>query len=375
MSTDFSRLVLPSLHKLLPYEPGKPIDELKRELGVEDVIKLASNENPLGPSDRVKQAIDAALPELARYPDGAGFRLKQKLAEHLQLAPATITLGNGSNDVLELLARALLGPGTNAVVSAHAFVVYPLAVMAQAAELRTAPARDWGHDLEAMAALVDEHTRLVFIANPNNPTGTWLTLDEIDAFMARVPGHVIVILDEAYAEYVNKPGYGSGLELLARYPNLVVARTFSKAYGLAALRVGYAVSDSTLADFLNRLRQPFNVNSLAMVAAEAALDDAEYLQHSIATNLAGMAQLEAGFERLNLDYIPSAGNFIAVAVPGRASELYGKLLAEGVIVRPVGGYGMPDHLRISIGLEDENRRFLETLERLLAEEGANGAAT
>ena len=215
----------------------------------------------------------------------------------------------------------------------------------------------------------------MYIANPNNPTGTWLTLDRIDAFMACVPDHVIVILDEAYAEYVNKPGYGSGLELLGRYPNLVVARTFSKAYGLAALRVGYAVSDPTLADFLNRLRQPFNVNSLAMVAAEAALDDTEYLQRSVAANLAGMAQLEAGFERLNLDYIPSAGNFIAVAVPGRGSELYGKLLAEGVIVRPVAGYGMPDHLRISIGLEDENRRFLETLERLLGDGVANGAAT
>lgn len=370
MSTDFSRLVLPSLHQLLPYEPGKPIDELKRELGVEDVIKLASNENPLGPSDKVRQAIQEATEELSRYPDGAGFRLKHRLASHLQIDAAAITLGNGSNDVLELLARALLAPGINAVVSEHAFVVYPLAVMAQAAELRTAPARDWGHDLDAMAERVDEHTRLVFIANPNNPTGTWLTLDQIDAFMARIPAHVIVILDEAYAEYVDKPGYGSGLELRSRYDNLVVARTFSKAYGLAALRAGYAVSHPVLADFLNRLRQPFNVNSLALAAAEAALDDVEYLHRSIALNRVGMAQLEAGFSRLGLDYIPSAGNFIAVAVPGRAPQLYSQLLAEGIIVRPVAGYGMPDHLRISIGLESENRRFLETLERLLKTEGA-----
>lgn len=370
MSTDFSRLVLPSLHQLLPYEPGKPIDELKRELGVEDVIKLASNENPLGPSEQVRQAIQAATEELSRYPDGAGYRLKHKLAEHLQVKATTITLGNGSNDVLELLARAVLGPGTNAVVSEHAFVVYPLAVMAQAAELRTVPARDWGHDLDAMAERVDEHTRLVFIANPNNPTGTWLTLNQINAFMTRMPDHVVVMLDEAYAEYVNKPGYGSGLELLSRYPNLVVARTFSKAYGLAALRVGYAVSHPDLADFLNRLRQPFNVNSLALAAAEAALDDVDYLHDSVALNQAGMAQFEAGFAHLGLDYIPSAGNFIAVAVPGRATELYNQLLAQGVIVRPVAGYGMPDHLRISIGLADENRRFLETLERLLAAEDA-----
>lgn len=366
MSTDFNRLVLPSLHQLSPYEPGKPINELKRELGVEDVIKLASNENPLGPSEKVRQAIREATDELARYPDGSGYHLKQKLAAHLKVEPDTITLGNGSNEVLELLARALLGPGTNAVVSEHAFVVYPLAIMAQAAEVRAAPARDWGHDLDAMAEQVDRNTRLVFIANPNNPTGTWLTLEQIDAFMARMPDHVVVMLDEAYAEYADKPGYGSGLELLSRHDNLIVARTFSKAYGLAALRVGYAVSHPVLAGFLNRLRQPFNVNSLALAAAEAALDDTDYLQKSVDLNRTGMAQLEAGCARLGLDYIPSAGNFIAIKVPGRAAELYGRLLAEGVIVRPVAGYGMPDYLRVSIGLETENQRFLETLEHLLA---------
>lgn len=366
MSTDFNRLVLPSLHLLLPYEPGKPIDELKRELGIDDIIKLASNENPLGPSRRAEQAMKNAMADLARYPDGSGYRLKQRLAGLLGVDAAAITLGNGSNDVLELLARALLGPGVNAVVSEHAFVVYPLAVMAQGAELHTAPARNWGHDLDAMAALVDERTRIVFIANPNNPTGTWLTLDEIERFMARMPAEVVVVLDEAYVEYVDKPGYGSGLELLPRYPNLVVTRTFSKAYGLAALRVGYGISHPELAGFLNRLRQPFNVNSLALAAAEAVLDDADYLRESIAVNTAGMAQLEEGLAHLELEYIPSAGNFIAVAVPGRAAELYHSLLAEGVIVRPVAGYRMPDHLRVSIGLKAENRRFLDTLERLLA---------
>lgn len=371
MSTDFSQLVQPSLHQLMPYEPGKPIDELKRELGIDDIIKLASNESPLGPSPRAVQAMQAAMAELARYPDGSGYALKQKLANLLDIDAACITLGNGSNDVLELLARALLGVGANAVVSEHAFVVYPLAVIAQGAELRTAPAQDWGHDLDAMAALVDKQTRLVFIANPNNPTGTWLTMEQIERFLAKMPSEVVVVLDEAYAEYVDKPGYRSGLELLSRYPNLVVTRTFSKAYGLAALRVGYGVSDSALADFLNRLRQPFNVNSLGLAAAEAALSDTDYLRESIAVNTAGMTQLEAGFAHLGLDYIPSAGNFIAVAVPGRAAKLYSSLLSEGVIVRPVAGYGMPDHLRISIGLKGENRRFLDTLERLLATEVAS----
>ncbi len=369
MSTDFKQLVQPGLHQLLPYEPGKPIDELKRELGIDDIIKLASNENPLGPSRLATQAIAAAGADLARYPDGSGYRLKHKLAERLGVAAGQITLGNGSNDVLELLARTLLGPGVNAVVSDHAFVVYQLAVTAQQAELRSAPARDWGHDLDAMAALVDDDTRLVFIANPNNPTGTWLSRAEIEAFMARMPASVTVVLDEAYEEYVDKPDYGSGLDLLPRYPNLVITRTFSKAYGLAALRIGFGVSHPDLADYLNRLRQPFNANSLALAAAEAVLDDAAYLQESITVNAAGMVQMENGFKRLGLEYIPSAGNFVAVAIPGRAAEINRRLLAEGVIVRPVAGYGMPDHLRVSIGLESENRRFLETLERLLANGG------
>ncbi|MES2821912.1 MAG: histidinol-phosphate transaminase [Pseudomonadota bacterium] len=366
--TDFLALAQPGVQQLSPYVPGKPVDELARELGLEaaGIIKLASNENPLGPSPKVLEAIRVALAELTRYPDGNGFALKSRLAACCGVTVEQVTLGNGSNDILELVARAYLAPGLNAVFSEHAFAVYPIATQAVGAEGRAVPAKAFGHDLEAMLAAIDVKTRVVFIANPNNPTGTWFGPAALADFLARVPDHVLVVLDEAYIEYAEGGELPNGLDYLSRHPNLLVSRTFSKAYGLAALRVGYAISSARIADVLNRVRQPFNVNSLAQAAACAALDDADYLAESRRLNAAGMAQLEAGFSALGLSWIPSKGNFIAVDLQRASTPLFQALLREGVIVRPVANYGMPTHLRISIGLPAENTRFLEALARVLA---------
>ncbi len=368
MSCDFLRLAQPGVQKLSPYVPGKPVDELARELGLEpaSIVKLASNENPLGPGEKALAAIRAELAELTRYPDGNGFELKSKLAERCRVTAAQVTLGNGSNDILELVARAYLAPGLNAVFSQHAFAVYPIVTQAVGAEGRSVAAKHWGHDLPAMLAAIDENTRVVFIANPNNPTGTWFGPAALADFLAKVPERVLVVLDEAYIEYAEGDELPDGLDYLAQYPNLLVSRTFSKAYGLAALRVGYGLSSTEIADVLNRVRQPFNVNSLALSAACAALDDAEYLQRSRELNDAGMQQLEQGFRALDLQWIASKANFIAVDLGRDAAPVYQALLREGVIVRPVGAYGMPNHLRISIGLAEENARCLDSLGRILA---------
>ena len=367
MRMDLKSLALPGVQHLQPYQGGKPLDELERELGISGAIKLASNENPLGLSELARAAIEASFENVTRYPDGNGFYLKRRLAEKLAVSTSQLTLGNGSNEILELLARGFLGQQHNAIIAEHAFVVYQLVITAQNATAVTVPASSWGHDLPAMAAAVNEHTRLLFIANPNNPTGTWVSLASIEALLQKLPDTVLVVVDEAYFEYVDQPGYGSALELIDDYPNLIVTRTFSKAYGLAALRIGYSVSHPDVADILNRLRQPFNVNSPALAAALAVLDDEAYLQRSIGVNREGCDQLVAGFEALGLAYIPSAGNFIAVQVPGDALALYEALLRKGVIVRPIALYGMPHHLRVSIGLPDENQRFLDALGQLLAD--------
>lgn len=363
---DYSTLAVPGVRGLSPYQPGKPIEELERELGITNIIKLASNENPLGVPESALNAMRNALPQMALYPDGSAFNLKSRLARHLDVKPSQITIGNGSNELLELVARVFLSPQNNAVVSQYAFVVYPLAVKALGASLRVAPAKNHGHDLEQMASLVDQDTRLVFIANPNNPTGNWLPIDEIEHFLDKIPDHVVVVLDEAYHEYVDKPGYASGLGLLARFPNLLVTRTFSKAYGLAGLRVGYSIASDVLADLLNRLREPFNVNSLALAAAEAVLDDADFLARSIAINRQGMLQIEAGLREMGLSYIPSAGNFVAIDFGRDAMPLYNAFLQEGIIVRPVGVYQMPTWLRVSVGLPEQNDRFLQSCRRVLA---------
>ncbi|MFZ5601649.1 MAG: histidinol-phosphate transaminase [Pseudomonadota bacterium] len=365
MTCDYIALAAPGVQGLTPYVPGKPVEELERELGIRNIIKLASNENPLGPSPKVLAALEQVKAELSRYPDGNGFKLKQALSQHLQVAMDTITLGNGSNDVLEIIARAYLAPGDEAIYSQYAFAVYPISIQAVNATAVVTPAVNYGHDLKAMAAAITAKTKLIFIANPNNPTGTWFGKAEWEAFMAQVPESVLVVLDEAYIEYVEDAGGLDGLQYVNRYPNLIVSRTFSKAYGLAGLRVGYCISHPQVANVLNRVRQPFNVDSFALAAATAVLDDADYLQRSRRVNSDGMRQLVAGFKKLGLDYIPSAGNFIVVHVGRDAGPVYQALLKEGVIVRPVANYGMPQSLRISIGLPQENQRFLDALERVL----------
>ena len=368
MSCDFLSRACPGVQRLTPYVPGKPIEELERELGIRNIVKLASNENPLGPGTAVLRAVERVLPELSRYPVGNGFRLKQALSDHLGVTSDTITLGNGSNDVLDLVARAFLGPGDEAVFSEFAFAVYPIATQACGATGVVTPARDYGHDLDAMARAIGPRTKVVFIANPNNPTGTAFGRGQWESFIRQVPESVLVVLDEAYIEYTGAEMDDplNGLNYLADYPNLLVTRTFSKAYGLAALRVGYSLSHPQVADLLNRVRQPFNVDSVALAAAQAALGDQDYLQRSRALNHQGMEQYVAGFRRLGLDYIPSAGNFVTVHFANDAGPVYQQLLEQGVIVRPLANYGLPRSLRISIGLPQENQRCLEALEQCLS---------
>lgn len=367
MSCDFVALAAPGVQKLTPYQPGKPIDELKRELGLTgEIVKLASNENPLGTPPAALAAMQAAMGEIARYPDGNGFVLKQALATKYGVGLDQITLGNGSNDVLEIIARAFLTPADEAIYAQHAFAVYPLAVQAIGARGIEVPAKAYGHDLAAMAAAVTERTKLIFLANPNNPTGTWFERAELEAFLAAVPERVVIVLDEAYIEYVDTNDFPNGLDYLAQHPNLIVSRTFSKAYGLAALRVGYALADAQLTNVLNRVRQPFNVNSLALVAAAAALGADDFVVESRQLNRAGMAQLETGLKELGLPFVPSRGNFLLVDLGRPAASLYDALLRQGVIVRPVGAYGLPNHLRVSVGLAAENARFLDALKTVLA---------
>jgi histidinol-phosphate aminotransferase len=359
----FCDLAVSGVAELQPYVPGKPIEELQRQYGVRDVVKLASNENPLGPSKAALAAIAKAAKEVTRYPDGNGYGLKMALAEKLQLAPEQITLGNGSNDVLELVARAFASKGDEVIFSEHAFAVYPIAAKAIGATGVVTPAKDYGHDLQAMLKAITSRTKLIFIANPNNPTGTWLEPADIKAFLEKVPENVLVVLDEAYIEYLEQ--VENTVAWLQDYHNLVITRTFSKAYGLAGLRIGYALSHPEVADLMNRIRQPFNANSLAQAAAIATLGDEAYLQQAREVNQAGMKQLLAGVEAMGLKYIPSKGNFLTVNVHSNASEVYDDLLYEGVIVRPVAGYGMPQHLRVSIGLAEENQRFLDALATVL----------
>jgi histidinol-phosphate aminotransferase len=351
---------------IAPYQPGKPISELAREMGLKEsaIIKLASNENPLGVSPLAQKAMRDALGDIALYPDGNGFVLKNAICRRFGVEHAQIVLGNGSNDVLELAARAFLAPGAQAVYSQHAFAVYPLVTQAVGAAGVCVQAKDFGHDLPAMLRAITPDVRMVFIANPNNPTGTLLGKAELHAFLRAVPAEVLVVLDEAYDEYLPDDLKSEAIEWLAEFPNLIVTRTFSKAYGLAGLRVGFALAHAEVADIINRVRQPFNVNSLALEAAAAALDDKEFVRRSRDLNEAGMAQMIRGFDRLELQFIPSFGNFVSVRL-GNAPAVYHGLLKKGVIVRPVASYEMPDYLRVSIGLESENARFLAALEEVL----------
>ena len=356
------------IRSIAPYQPGKPIAELARELGIhpDKIIKLASNENPLGVSPLAMRAIQAAIADLARYPDGNGFELKQALCKRYGVEMAQIVLGNGSNDVLNAAARAFLTPSSEAVYSQHAFAIYALEIQYTGAAGVEAPAREFGHDLTAMVAAVTARTRMIFIANPNNPTGTLAGAAELHGFLRKVPPQIIVVLDEAYNEYIPDALKSDSLAWLAEFPNLIVTRTFSKAYGLAGLRVGYAFAHPDVADLMNRVRQPFNVNSISLAAAAAGLDDREFVRRSFELNQAGMRQLTAGLTRLGIDYIPSAGNFVSINVKDGAA-VFQRLLKRGVIVRPIGAYGMPAYLRVSIGLESENQRFLDALAQSLAE--------
>ena len=367
MQQSIFQLATAGVQTLVPYQPGKPITELERELGLTDIVKLASNENPLGPSDKVKQAIQENVADLSRYPDGNGFALKAALSARWNIDSNQITLGNGSNEILELLARAFLTTENEVIFSQHAFAVYPLVTQAVGAIAKVIPAQDYGHNLPAMLAAITDKTRLIFIANPNNPTGCYLTEQALSEFLAAVPAHVICVLDEAYFEYVAKADYPNSTAWLTDYPNLVITRTFSKAYGLAGLRIGYSLSSAGMADILNRVRQPFNNNALALVAAEAALNDTEYLLSTVALNNAGMQQLTHAFAEMGLTWIDSVANFVAVDLQREAASINDALLHKGVIVRPVANYEMPNHLRISIGTEAENDFFLTALRAVLAD--------
>jgi histidinol-phosphate aminotransferase len=354
------------VRRIAPYVPGKPSEELAREYGLPEaaIVKLASNENPRGPSPRVRDAIAAAAAGVTRYPDGNAFALKGALAARYGVAPEQIVLGNGSNDVLELAAQAFLSPGDHAVYAQHAFAVYPLATQARGATGIEVPARAFGHDLDAMRAAITPRTRVVFVANPNNPTGTWLPASAVKAFIAGVPRDVVVVLDEAYDEYLDAAQRSPSTSWLVAHPNLIVSRTFSKAYGLAGLRIGFGLMHGAVADLLNRVRQPFNVNALAQAAALAALADTEYVAESAALNRAGMSALTNALEGMGVAYVPSHGNFLLLQV-GAAAAVYERLLREGVIVRPVANYGLPQHLRVTVGLPAENERFLAALKLAL----------
>jgi histidinol-phosphate aminotransferase len=355
---------------IAPYQAGKPISEVAREFGLDEasIVKLASNENPFGLPESSKQAMAQAAAELGRYPDANAFELKAALASRYNVPADWITLGNGSNDILEIAAHALVQKGEAVVYSQYSFAVYALATQGVGGRAIVVPAREYGHDLDAMADAIDAGTRLVYLANPNNPTGTFIPAPQIEAFLGKVPASVVVVLDEAYNEYLAPENQFESAQWVRKYPNLVVSRTFSKAYGLAGLRVGFAIAQPALTDLMNRIRQPFNVNTLAQAAAIAALNDKEFLEKGARNNLEGYRQLTAAFDELGLEYVPSYGNFVLVKVgadDGAGARVNLALLKQGVIVRPVGNYGLPQWLRISIGLPHENAAFIAALKKAL----------
>ena len=358
-------LALPSVAALAPYEPGKPIEELERELGITEPVKLASNENPIGPSPMAIEAIRKALPELNRYPDGASFALRRKIAARHGVDEDRIFPASGSVEVLHLLAFLFVRPGLNTVYSEHSFAIYPLATAAAGGEHKVVPTSDgYAHDLDAMAAAIDANTRIVFLGNPNNPTGTIYRNAEWQRFLARVPEQVVIVADEAYFEFVRDPDYPDSLNDHDDRRLIVTCRTFSKIFGLAGIRVGYAVARPDLIEMLNHVRQPFNVTSLAQVAVVAAMDDKEHIARTLEVNAEGMDYLEREFRRLGVAYVPSHANFLLADV-GQGGAVYDQLLRKGVIVRPMGGYGYPRHVRISVGLPAENRRLVSALAEVL----------
>ena len=361
---------------IAPYQAGKPIAEVAREFGLDEatIVKLASNENPFGVPESSRVAMQEAALELGRYPDANGFELKTALSQRYDVPMEWITLGNGSNDILEIAAHAFVQKGEAVVYSQYSFAVYALATQGVGGRAIVVPAVDYGHDLDAMAAAIDADTRLVYVANPNNPTGTFIPADKIEAFLQKVPSNVIVVLDEAYNEYLAPQHQFESSAWVRKYPNLIVSRTFSKAYGLAGLRVGFAIAQPEVTDLMNRIRQPFNVNSLAQAAAIAALNDKAFLEKGARNNAEGYKQMVAAFDELGLEYVPSFGNFVLVRVgddDAAGARVNTALLKQGVIVRPVGAYGLPQWLRISIGLPQENAAFIAALKRALSTESAS----
>lgn len=352
------------IRTLVPYEPGKPIEEVEREYGIANSIKLASNENPLGPSPKALAAIRAKLDDLNLYPDGDCFYLKSGLAEKLGVAPEQLIFGNGSNEIIELAVRAFLRPGDHAVMARQAFVVYQLIVQAVGGKSVQVPLREYTHDLTAIAAAVTADTKMVFLANPNNPTGTIYRRPEWEQFLAKVPQDVLLIVDEAYFEYVQDPGYPDSLKYQSDSRPMLTLRTFSKLYGLAGLRVGYGVGPREIIAMMQRVRQPFNVNAPAQWAALAALGDGDHVQRSLAVNREGLEFLAGEFKKLGLEFVPSHGNFVLVRV-GKGQEVFKQLLSQGVIVRPMGGYQFPEHVRVTVGTMDENRKFVGALEKVI----------
>ena len=373
MAKSYLELATPGVQKLIPYPPGKPVEELERELGISNSIKLASNENPLGPSAAALKAIADTAASINYYPDGGGFALSNKLANLHQVEAENITLGNGSNDILELVTRAFLTPENSAVFSEHSFAVYPIVVQAVGAKANVAKAfpenhqsMPLGHDPDALLSQIDDSTRIIFIANPNNPTGTWLTPEVLETMFSNIPENVVIVLDLAYTEYMPDDLKPPIKQWLQKFPNLVVTQTFSKVYALAGLRIGYAISSAEIAGVLNRVRQPFNTNSIAQAAAMASLDDVKHVADSIAMNDAGKKYLQQAFDELELKYLPSMGNFISVNVKQDGAALYQKLLEQGVIVRPIANYNLPEYLRITIGTQEQNERFINTLKKCLS---------
>ena len=362
MLSRISDLAPDYIRAIAPYQGGKPITELAREMGLEvhNIVKLASNENPLGISPKAEFAMQEALLDIARYPDGNSFALRNVVCQKFNLQPNQLVFGNGSNDILELSARAFLTTESEVIYSQHAFAVYALVTQAMGAKGVVVPAKNYGHDLDAMLVAITPKARMIFIANPNNPTGTLINKSDLHAFLSQVPSTILVVLDEAYDEYLSDENKAVSLGWLDTFDNLIISRTFSKAYGLAGLRVGFGVTSSGVADMMNRVRQPFNVNSVAQAAAAASLTDDDFVARSRALNNAGMLQITQGLQKLGLEFIPSFANFVSFRITN-AGDIYQKLLQNGVIVRPIANYEMPDYLRVSIGLFSENSRFLEVL--------------
>ena len=365
MSTDLKQLVPEWVRSLTPYPPGKPVEELEREYGITDSIKIASNENPLGPSPKAVAAVIEAVKSMHRYPDGEAFYLRRAVAQKLGVSPENLLFGNGSNEIIELAARTFLRPGDEAVMATQTFIIYRSVVQALGGSPREVPLRNYTHDLDAIAEAIGPRTKMVFLANPNNPTGTIFKRQEWDEFLAAVPRKVVIVMDEAYSEFVDDPDYPNSLDDHGENRLIITLRTFSKIYGLAALRVGYGVAAPEVVDLMNRVRQPFNVSSVAQVAALAALDDREHVESTRRVNREGMVYLKREFDRLGLAWVPSWANFILVQV-GNGAQIYERLLRLGVIVRPMGFYGFPEHVRVTVGTPAENERFVAALEDSLA---------